>query len=99
MKVGEKIRYSSFAIRHVAAALAAGLIGAAPASAQPYPSRTVSLVVGYAPRGTGDFAARPLAVRLAPLSGRTGAVEIPAGAEGGLAAKRGASRSPQDHSP
>ncbi|HZE45279.1 MAG TPA: tripartite tricarboxylate transporter substrate-binding protein, partial [Xanthobacteraceae bacterium] len=88
MKVGEKIRYSPFAIRLIAAAaLAAGLIGAAPASAQPFPSRTMSLVVGYAPGGTGDFVARLLAVRLAAIFGQSVVVENRAGASGAIAAQ------------
>ena len=99
MKVGEKIRYSPFAIRLIAAAaLAADLIGAVPpASAQPYPSRTVSLVVGYAPGGTGDFVARLLAVRLAAVFGQSVVVENRAGASGAIAAQSVASAAPDGH--
>jgi tripartite-type tricarboxylate transporter receptor subunit TctC len=98
MKVSEKIRYSPFAIRHVAAAaLAAGLIGAAPASAQPFPSRTMSLVVGYAPGGTGDFVARLLAVRLAAIFSQSVVVENRAGASGAIAAQSVASAAPDGH--
>src|SRR3979490_946797 len=94
MKVGEKIRYSPFAIRLIAA----GLIGAAfPASAQQFPSRTVSLVVGYAPGGTGDFVARLLAVRLGAGFGPAGGGETRAGARGAIAAQSVASAAPDGH--
>src|SRR5258708_2576067 len=98
MKVSEKIRYSPFAIRLIAAAaLAADLIGAAPASAQPFPSRTMSLAVGYAPGGTGDFVARLLAVRLAAIFGQSVAVENRAGASGAIPAQSVASAAPDGH--
>jgi tripartite-type tricarboxylate transporter receptor subunit TctC len=70
-----------------AAALAVALIGATfAASAQPFPSRTISLVVGYAPGGTGDFVARLLSVRLAAAFGQSVVVENRAGASGMIAA-------------
>jgi tripartite-type tricarboxylate transporter receptor subunit TctC len=94
MKVREKIRYSPFAIRLIAA----GLIGAAfPASAQQFPSRTVSLVVGYAPGGTGDFVARLLSVRLTAVFGQSVVVENRAGASGAIAAQSVASAAPDGH--
>ena len=94
MKVREKIRYSPFAIRLIAA----GLIGAAfPASAQQFPNRTVSLVVGYAPGGTGDFVARLLSVRLTAVFGQSVVVENRAGASGAIAAQSVASAAPDGH--
>jgi tripartite-type tricarboxylate transporter receptor subunit TctC len=80
-----------------AAALAAGLIGTLPASAQPFPSRTISLVVGYAPGGTGDFVARLLSVRLAAVLGQSVVVENRAGASGAIAAQSVASALPDGH--
>src|SRR3979411_942474 len=94
MKVREKIRYSPFAIRLIAA----GLIGAAfPASAQQFPTRSGSLVVGSAPGGTGDFGARLLAVRLTAVFGQSVVVENRAGASGAIAAQSVASAAPDGH--
>src|SRR3981081_2784651 len=94
MKVREKIRYSPFAIRLIAA----GLIGAAfPASAQQFPNRTVSLVVGYAPGGTGVVVARLLSVRPAAVFGQSVVVENRAGASGAIAAQSVASAAPDGH--
>jgi len=82
----------------VAAALAAGLIGTTfSASAQPFPSRTISLVVGYAPGGTGDFVARLLSVRLAAALGQSVVVENRAGASGAIAAQSVATAAPDGH--
>jgi tripartite-type tricarboxylate transporter receptor subunit TctC len=93
-------RTTALASRRViaAAALAAGVLGASvPASAQPFPSRTISLVVGYAPGGTGDFVARLLSVRLAAVFGQSVVVENRAGASGAIAAQSVASALPDGH--
>ena len=58
-----------------------------PASAQPYPARTITLIVGYAPGGTGDFIARVIAAKLTDKFGRTVVVENRAGASGLIAAQ------------
>lgn len=79
-----------------AAALAAVLTGiAAPASAQTYPSRTITLVVAYAPGGTGDLVARAVSDRLAAALGQSVVVENRAGAAGAIAT-RGVIASPPD---
>src|ERR1051325_3411848 len=70
------IRYSLLAIRVVLACLALAL----PASAQTYPSRNITIVVGYAPGGTGDFIARVVGNKLAEKFGRTVVVENRTGA-------------------
>jgi tripartite-type tricarboxylate transporter receptor subunit TctC len=57
------------------------------ASAQPYPARTITLVVGYAPGGTGDFITRVIAAKLTDKFGRTVVVENRAGASGLIAAQ------------
>ena len=69
-----------------AAALAtiAATPAAAQASAQPWPSRTIMLVVAYAPGGTGDVVARLIASRLGPALGQTIVVENRAGASGAI---------------
>ncbi len=88
------IRHHRFVI--AAAALAAGMLGAG-APAQPFPSRTISLVVGYAPGGTGDFVARLLSVRLAAAFGQSVVVENRAGASGAIAAQSVATAAPDGH--
>jgi len=60
---------------------------ALPASAQTYPSRNITIVVGYAPGGTGDFIARIVGNKLAEKFGRTVVVENRAGASGAIAAQ------------
>jgi tripartite-type tricarboxylate transporter receptor subunit TctC len=73
-------------IRYVAIALLATLV-ALPASAQTFPSRNITLVVGYAPGGTGDFIARLVGNRLSEKYGRTVVVENRSGASGLIGAQ------------
>lgn len=71
----------------IAAALVATCIAAclgAPAPAQTWPSRAITLVVAYAPGGTGDVVARLIASRLGPALGQTIVVENRAGASGAI---------------
>jgi len=68
-------------------ALALALALALPASAQTYPARNITLVVGYAPGGTGDFVARLVGNKLSEKYGRTVVVENRAGASGAIAAQ------------
>src|SRR5262249_1325523 len=70
-----------------AAAVATALLAALPASAQTYPARNITIVVGYAPGGTGDFIARIVGNKLAEKFGRTVVVENRSGASGAIAAQ------------
>ena len=79
-----------------AAALMAALF-ALPASAQTFPSRNITLVVGYAPGGTGDFVARLVGNKLSEKFGRTVVVENRAGASGAIAAQFVANAAPDGH--
>jgi tripartite-type tricarboxylate transporter receptor subunit TctC len=82
-KQSSPIRYSLLAIRF---ALMAALF-ALPAAAQTFPSRNITLIVGYAPGGTGDFIARLVGNKLSEKFGRTVVVENRAGASGAIAAQ------------
>ncbi len=62
--------------------LALGLIG--PATAQTYPSRTVSIIVPYPAGGSVDGVARILAQKLAETLGQSVIVENRAGGAGGI---------------
>jgi tripartite-type tricarboxylate transporter receptor subunit TctC len=82
----------------VATVLAAGLTFiASPASAQSFPSRTVHLVVSYAPGGTGDIVARLISDRLAAALGQSVVVENRAGASGSIGPQSVVSAAPDGH--
>ena len=68
------------------AALGAALIGLAamPASADSYPSRSVSIVVPYPPGGSVDGVARIIAQKLSEIPGQNFIVENRAGGAGGI---------------
>lgn len=70
---------------------------AAPASAQTFPSRTITLVVAYAPGGTGDLVARAVSDRLAAALGQPVVVENRAGAGGAIAARSVVASPPDGH--
>jgi tripartite-type tricarboxylate transporter receptor subunit TctC len=67
----------------VAAALAAAAL---PASAEPFPSKTIHLIVAYSPGGTGDVVARVIADKLGAALGQTVVVENRPGASGAIGA-------------
>jgi tripartite-type tricarboxylate transporter receptor subunit TctC len=62
-------------------------LAALPAAAQTFPSRNITIVVGYAPGGTGDFIARIVGSKLGEKFGRTVVIENRAGASGLIAAQ------------
>jgi tripartite-type tricarboxylate transporter receptor subunit TctC len=69
--------------------LAAGVAALpAVATAQTYPARPITIVVGYAAGGTTDTAARILAERLKPLLGQAVLVENVTGANGSIGVGR-----------
>src|SRR5437773_1584131 len=51
-------------VRRIAALVIASAALLAPASAQPYPTRTVEIVVSYGPGGSTDLVARAVAQKL-----------------------------------
>jgi tripartite-type tricarboxylate transporter receptor subunit TctC len=72
-------------LTHAALVLVTAL--ALPAAAQTFPSRNITIVVGYAPGGTGDFIARIVGNKLGEKFGRTVVIENRAGASGLIAAQ------------
>src|SRR5439155_22289582 len=51
---------------------------------EPWPTRTISLVVPFPPGGVADFAARPLAAHLSQTLGLMVVIEKMGGAGGGI---------------
>ncbi|MEY2772013.1 MAG: hypothetical protein RIQ38_2432 [Pseudomonadota bacterium] len=82
-----------------AALLMTGLASAwaLPASAQTYPSKTVRMVVSFAPGGVGDFLARTLQQRLQEKYGQSFIVDNKAGASGTIGAAEVARAAPDGH--
>ena len=70
---------------------------ALPTLAQPFPSKTVHLIVAYAPGGTGDVVARIIADKLGPALGQTVVVENRAGASGAIGATSVVNAAPDGH--
>src|SRR5258708_2037189 len=68
-----------------------------PASAQPFPSKTIHLIVAYSPGGTGDVVARVIADRLGTALGQTVVVENRAGASGAIGAQAVLNATPDGH--
>jgi tripartite-type tricarboxylate transporter receptor subunit TctC len=67
----------------LATALCAAWTGVA--QAQPYPNKPIRVMVGYAPGGSADAGARPLAKALEPLLGQPIIIDYKPGNAGGVA--------------
>ncbi|WP_140633727.1 Bug family tripartite tricarboxylate transporter substrate binding protein [Methylibium rhizosphaerae] len=80
----------------LAAWLAAGLCGAAAAQSD-YPSKPITLVVGYPPGGSVDLVARTLAPELARRLGQAVVIENIGGAGGTIGAQRVAKAAPDGY--
>jgi hypothetical protein len=81
-----------------AALLAAAAIGtSAPALAQTYPTKTITIVVPTAAGGGNDAMARTIAQKLGPLLGQTIIVDNRAGANGSIASEFVARAAPDGH--
>jgi tripartite-type tricarboxylate transporter receptor subunit TctC len=79
-------------MKRIFALLALGLLGLSPAAAQPYPSRTVSVIVPYPAGGSVDVVARLLVQKLNESMGQSFIVENRAGGAGGASRPRRACR-------
>jgi tripartite-type tricarboxylate transporter receptor subunit TctC len=77
-------------LRAVLVALAFSILLAVPTNAQVYPSRNITLVVGFAAGGVADSIGRLVGQKLAERFGQTVVVENHGGAGGNIAAKSAA---------
>ena len=84
-------------LRIVLALLA--LVAAAPSAlpADPYPTRPVRMIVGFAPGGGTDLTARPVALKLSELLGQQVIVENRPGAAGNTATEQVARAAPDGY--
>jgi tripartite-type tricarboxylate transporter receptor subunit TctC len=78
-------------------ALAAFLASAVAALAQTYPSRPITMIVGFPPGGPTDTLARILGEAMRPSLGQTIVIETASGASGTIAAGRVAHASPDGY--
>jgi tripartite-type tricarboxylate transporter receptor subunit TctC len=83
--------------RLFALASAASLANVATASAQSWPTRTLTLVVPFAPGGPSDVAGRIIAARLSEVLGQQVVVENPSGAGGTVGSARVAKAPPDGY--
>jgi tripartite-type tricarboxylate transporter receptor subunit TctC len=81
----------------VIAVVAFAIAVVAPAAAQPFPNRTIEVVVSYAAGGSTDFVARALAQRLQERLGQSAVVLNKPGAAGTLGATYVARAHPDGH--
>ena len=81
----------------IAPLAAAAVALSAPALAQTYPSKTITLVVPTAAGGGNDAMARTIAQKLGPLLGQTIIIDNRAGANGSIASEFVARSTPDGH--
>jgi tripartite-type tricarboxylate transporter receptor subunit TctC len=85
------------ALYGIAAALSALLMASEAAAQTNYPDKQIRLLVGFAPAGPADIAARVLADRLSEAWGKPVVVENVTGAAGNVAADRVAKAAPDGY--
>jgi tripartite-type tricarboxylate transporter receptor subunit TctC len=75
----------------------AALLPAKPASAQDYPTRNITMIVGFAAGGAADLIARLVGQKLSERLGRTVVVENRGGAAGNIAGKTVSNAAPDGY--
>lgn len=83
-------------MRHLLFVIAAALFSSV-AAAQPYPSRTITIVVPFPPGGSTDVVARIMAERMSPVLGQPVIIENVGGAGGSIAVGRVARSAPDGY--
>jgi tripartite-type tricarboxylate transporter receptor subunit TctC len=81
----------------LAGSAAAAFAGTRPTLAQDYPSRPITLVVGYAAGGGNDILARIAAEKMSPLLGQQIVIENRGGAGGSIATRQVARATPDGY--
>src|SRR5947208_13016199 len=84
-------------MRMLVAALGAGLSAFSPASAQPYPSRPITVVVPFPAGGPSDVVARIVTEQMGRLLGQTMVIENVGGAGGTIGSARVAAAAPDGY--
>jgi len=87
----------TFCTTQLGIAVSSALILIAPAQAQPYPSRTVRILAGFAPGGSTDIMARIVAQKLTEAFQQQVVVENRPGANGNIAAETTAKAPPDGY--
>lgn len=82
---------------HAVLATVTALTAAGPTSAQPYPSKPVKIIVGFAPGGGNDIVARLIAQQLSSSMGQQFIVENKPGAGGSLGTAAGVNSPPDGY--
>jgi tripartite-type tricarboxylate transporter receptor subunit TctC len=81
----------------LAGSAAAAFVGTSPALAEEYPSRPITLVVGYSAGGGNDILARIAAEKMSPLLGQQIVIENRGGAGGSIATRQIARAAPDGY--
>jgi tripartite-type tricarboxylate transporter receptor subunit TctC len=84
-------------LQAAAAAPFAGALGLSGGQAQSYPTRNINMIVPFPPGGQADLAARPVALALEKILGRSVVVDNRGGAGGLLGNAAGARAEPDGH--
>ncbi len=83
--------------KHLAAIAAGALALSLGATAQPYPTKTVTIVVPFTPGGSSDITARTVAGKLQETFGQSFVIDNKPGANGGLGGKFVANAQPDGY--